>query len=438
MAFFSAAVIDVPAVALFGIFCGILIAVDYVLCVLLLSPVLCLYDKRTHNNKNKHWLLKIPRLRRRNAGSEEEEEAGDATSPVRQSFIHRVLEGYFYLLHKFRYLLLLGSIAVTGWCCFVASQLQTPQDDPRPSFLLPNNRYELHSTYAANLIANEIVTQESPKDKVQLVFGVEEVDNGFHLDSNQPGTLAYDNDFDPANSQLYLLDMCERVFSDGVLKKPTSDYNCSLKEFDIWLGEESQLESPSKEYDQSCNGATSIPVDTNTFHQCIIAFSVLTNSSEVYHENGQVKAIVINTLPVRNGFTMQEVGRVWRAVESWSEEEKQIAPTAAKKWFISSFTFWFYDTFNNMSASALSSALISMTAAALMIILTSHSFMLCIYSTIAIMYILVGVTASLVALGWELGLFESVLCKYPAFFFVVFLFVMMYKNLHSLLTCKSL
>ena len=122
VAFFSSAVINITSVALFGIFCGTLIAVDYILCVLLLSPVLCLYDDWVHVKKSTHWLLTIDRrLRRSNLGAVKEigvsddQEEGDigsiATSSSdkvesgnvsKPSLIHRVFEGYFYALHKLR------------------------------------------------------------------------------------------------------------------------------------------------------------------------------------------------------------------------------------------------------------------------------------------------------------------------------------------------
>lgn len=42
--FFAANTSGVAAIRLFGTFCGLLVAVDYILSVLILSPVLCLYD----------------------------------------------------------------------------------------------------------------------------------------------------------------------------------------------------------------------------------------------------------------------------------------------------------------------------------------------------------------------------------------------------------
>jgi len=44
-----------------------------------------------------------------------------------------------------------------------------------------------------------------------------------------------------------------------------------------------------------------------------------------------------------------------------------------------------------------------------MILLTSHSLSVMIFSAISIGYVLVASTASLVGLGWSLGTFESIL-----------------------------
>ena len=67
------------------------------------------------------------------------------------------------------------------------------------------------------------------------------------------------------------------------------------------------------------------------------------------------------------------------------------------------------DTFSNSLSLAYTSALIAIACAATMIFITSQSISVTIFAAVSVGYVLVASTASLVALGWQLGMFESVL-----------------------------
>ena len=66
--------------------------------------------------------------------------------------------------------------------------------------------------------------------------------------------------------------------------------------------------------------------------------------------------------------------------------------------------FWAYDTYRNSISSAFISALIAMCCASIMILLTSHSILVMLFSAVSIGYVLVASTASLVSLGWTIGM----------------------------------
>ena len=66
--------------------------------------------------------------------------------------------------------------------------------------------------------------------------------------------------------------------------------------------------------------------------------------------------------------------------------------------------FWAYDTYRNSISSAFVSALIAMCCASIMILLTSHSISVMLFSAVSIGYVLVASTASLVSLGWTIGM----------------------------------
>lgn len=100
--------------------------------------------------------------------------------------------------------------------------------------------------------------------------------------------------------------------------------------------------------------------------------------------------------------TYDEQAKGWNDKESWSEKEKRVQPQGGS-FFYSSGYFWPFDTLRASRAAAYTSALIAITCASTMILLTSQSILVAIYAAISILYVLVASTACLVSLGWELG-----------------------------------
>lgn len=92
-AFFALNVSDVACIRLFGIFCGLLVAVDYVLSVLLLSPVLCLYDSMMNDSPSLFVSIQKKQV--------EHEEASMAVGTQR-NLGDKILGTYIDFLYSFR------------------------------------------------------------------------------------------------------------------------------------------------------------------------------------------------------------------------------------------------------------------------------------------------------------------------------------------------
>lgn len=99
----------------------------------------------------------------------------------------------------------------------------------------------------------------------------------------------------------------------------------------------------------------------------------------------------------------------WRSIEAWSEEERLNAPAGVNNFFQISTDFWNYDMLHQMRISAWQSFSIALACASGMILLTSQSVTVMVFSAISIAYVLVASTACFIGLGWTLGLFESIL-----------------------------
>merc|ERR1712029_596537 len=99
----------------------------------------------------------------------------------------------------------------------------------------------------------------------------------------------------------------------------------------------------------------------------------------------------------------------WTAYEDWLREERERAPEGGNKQYHSNLTFWWYDTNQAMLRTAYGAAGIALICAAVVVFISSRSFVLTLFAALSIGYVLVAATACLVGLGWELGFLESIL-----------------------------
>lgn len=487
VAFFGTAVMNVPTVVCFAIFCGLIVSIDYVLNVLLVFPSLCLYDRWLIGGSRSLWLSLDSCWRRGRGGNEKErkkslvsmdarlhkqmlnetggepnatdlgieepnsfcasqvmtENGNDDTAnesisakeegefsqvsvgkqddvstnelsdtqiiPIDNPIlIHRILDAYYKVLHKLRWPLLVLSIGAIIACSFITTQVRPP-DTPDPPFLPASNPYEMHRMWSKHLLSTGLYN--SKNGELSFIWGVTPADTGDYLNPDEWTTLVLDDTFYPRTeiAQMYFLNVCDKLFEGGFTNKVSDDYECPMKAFDKWLVKQSNSTSPSNEY-KHCKGASSVPVPPDVFDSCMIAWSKLVKNMDVLQNQGLVKVMMIQAgSNTTFSYPFYEQTQEWHNLESWLEKEKEIAPDGVRNFFFSTYDFWFMDTLKNMMSSAKKSAGIAMACASIMIVLTSRSLVLMLFSTIAIAYVLLASTACLVHMGWTLGLFESIL-----------------------------
>lgn len=412
VAFFASAIVRVPAVSMFSIYCGLVIALDYLLCILLVFPALCLYDKWLMNG-SKSRCLSFERQTNEcecNDGQVDtkQQPRGDITREEegqKEPLVGRILSFYYTIIHKLRWPLLLASLAAIMACSYVSAQLRSP-DEPDQPFLPTNNRYEIHRTWSKNLLASELT--QGGSGLVSFVWGLRPVDTGSFSNPDDKSELVYDPSFHPRDpeTQEYILDVCNRIYDEGSsLRLPSENYTCVMEAFHSWLEEQNQSNNKTQEYRANCQEADSAPVSPDVFDACMIAFSNLTNSTDILHDGDSVKAIQIQGRSSTTIYSpFDEQAEEWHIIDSWAEHERLEAPSGADGFFLSSYDYWAYDTFNNSRQSAYKSALIALACASSMILLTSHSVLVTFFSAVSIAYVLVASTACLISLGWTLGM----------------------------------
>jgi len=183
----------------------------------------------------------------------------------------------------------------------------------------------------------------------------------------------------------------------------------STQQFNAWLNDQSTSETPTEAYTQNCNGASAVPVPSDVFDPCMIAWSKLTNSRSVLSKQGSVKIMDIRAKSkVVYDSPFDELEAEWELYEAWMENERSVAPKGVNKMFNSDFAYWWYDTNLKMLRTAYGAAAIALSCAAVVVFVSSRSFVLTFFAAISIAYVLVATTACLVR--WCTVVVQSLCC----------------------------
>uniref|UniRef100_A0A7S2UED4 SSD domain-containing protein n=1 Tax=Attheya septentrionalis TaxID=420275 RepID=A0A7S2UED4_9STRA len=388
-AFFSTTVCPVAPLKCFAIFCGLLIMFDYFMNVLLVFPALCLYDIWLQKGGTRCWL----HFGKQSASVEDE----------KLSLIHRILGAYYSFVHKFRWFLLAGVLGAVAACAVTVPQLTLPKSaDVR--LLSEKNQFERHWVWQSNLLSR-VLAAKSGSEAV-IIWGVLPADNGDLLDPQSFTTLVLDKSFNPSSveAQNYMLRFCADFFAQDFTAPPYEGYECPMNLFDTWLAEQA-TNSTDSAYITSCNGATSVPLAEADFHACIIAWSRNNEQTEILATDGEVRIMTfIAKTYARFDSPYEILDDEWKSFEKFLKAERKIAPEGVNGMFHSSEDFWWYDTNGKMLSTAVTTGTIALACAAVIILLSSRSFVMTIFCIVSIGYVLLATTACLIALGWELGL----------------------------------
>ncbi|KAL7527430.1 hypothetical protein ACHAWF_002173 [Thalassiosira exigua] len=347
------------------------------------------------------------------------------------TIIHRILDGYYRVLHRFRWTVLVAVIAAFAVCTAFAARLSLPLTS-EVALLPDSNEYQKHWTWKQNLLATTLAKEVG--SSALIVWGLTPADTGDKLNPDSWTTLVLDESFDPRSkeAQSYLLSFCDRLFAD--FGKVKDDYECPIhvsesflpysksfgvpgiqeyslriacQLFDKWLGEQAASATPTEAYVNHCAGAKAIPLPSETFDPCIISWSKLYNVTSVLQTDGRIKVMEVRTKSnVVYDSPFKDLKDEWTAYEAWLDDERDSAPSGADRMYHSDIAFWWFDTNSQMIKTAYGSAGIALVCASVVVFVSSRSFVLTLFAVFSIGYVLVAATA---CLGWELGFLESVL-----------------------------
>jgi len=402
VAFFGTAVCPVTPLKAFAVFCGLLIVFDYIMCVVLVFPALCLYDRWQIGGRN--VCVSCQRGVAYTEDTEVDERAGDIEE--KPSLIRRILLFIYKYLHMARWALLVVVLVAFGFTAYRASKLALPNSS---DVRLLSSSYEEEQSYEwrLNLLYDTLIKAGGSRGFV--VWGLKAADTGNQNDPNTWTQLVLDEKFDPSSmeAQTHLRDFCDNLFALDEADPIEPGYLCPINEFDVWLGEQSNKPT-SAGYLANCNGASSLPLAQEDFHACIGAYQAEQWEGAILVRNGEVAIMRIAfQTRVRYDSPYDDLNSDWNALEDFMEEHRQ-GPAGLSGAYHTSEDFWWYDTNGQMLSTAYSAASIALAAAAVVVLFSTRSIVLTIFSLLTIGFVLTSTTTMLIASGWTLGFLESV------------------------------
>merc|ERR1711935_1221624 len=133
------------------------------------------------------------------------------------------------------------------------------------------------------------------------------------------------------------------------------------------------------------------------------------NEDSVLSMDKKVRILYIEMVSrIRFDSPFDNLENEYKMIDDWMATKSLSAPETANKVIFSSRTFLWFDTNRQMLTTSYGSAAIALATAAIVIFLSSYSFVLTFFATFTIGYVLTSVTATLVAIGWTLGFLESI------------------------------
>jgi len=448
LAFFATAICPVAPIKMFAIFCGLLILLDYFLVILFIFPGLCIYDlaliKRAAENKKGGmagcWLgcvscgtcfsvchrttmyddVVVPanasefaKQRTNDLSSAElsaeEEEKDSSDDAANYNSVQRLILTASGYLHQARWWLLVFCVVSFSLCCYYATQLDLPESsDVR--LLKPGIQYEQNYMWRKEILSSDLNDLSGSRNS--LIWGLDATDTGSLNDPFDGTALVLDETFDPSSSeaQIYLRDFCNNLYEEDFAMEIRDGYVCPINRFDKWLQSMDALNVPDPIYTDICGSPEGgIPIASDKFHACLSAWALDVQNVDILSRDGVVKYMRV---PFRNSAVFTDPYGVlqeqWEVLDEWTTASNDEAPEGVNKVFFTSLTFHWHDTNGSIQKSAYQGAGISLAASACVVLLSSRSVVLTVFTTGTIFYILVTVTALLTAFGWTLGFLESI------------------------------
>lgn len=399
-AFFATSVVPVAPIKMFAVFLGVMVLADYVLCLTISFPAVCLQHRwvtQARRGKNAPALAALDIISCCRGGAAAEASARK-TKPLDRCMAGCVSP----LVRKGRFVLIaLFSVAIS-LCAWRASDIPLPKSSDVQ--LLPDDHVlQLYSTWAKDLYGNS-----EGESWVSVVWGLRPGDTGDANDPTKLTDLLADHDFDPTSdaAQLWLMSFCEATRQASVTAGIVGGVDCAVTEMHDWLVRRNVNEGANV-----CGGATGLPVAAASFDGCVEEFL---GENEWRRErlrmyDGKLVAVVFAfRATIRWDSSYEELRDAVDQWESHMDGQNAAAPAGVNQGFFTSGDFHWWDTNRSMLEGAYLSIMTALIVVALVVLISTLNLLTTLYVVVAVAGVLLLVIGTVVGMGWELGFLEGI------------------------------
>ncbi|XP_039561754.1 protein dispatched homolog 1 isoform X3 [Passer montanus] len=423
-AFYANYVSNITAIRCFGVYAGTAILVNYVLMVTWLPAVVVLHERyllnifscfkkpqqRVYNNKN-CWTALCQMFHK----------TIFAVSEASRIFFEKVLP---CIVIKFRYIWLFWFLALTiggAYIVCVNPKMKLPSLELSEFQVFrsshPFERYD--AEYKKLFMFERVHHGEELHMPITVIWGVTPEDNGDPLNPKSKGELQLDTSFNIASpaSQVWILHFCQKLRNQTFFyQAEEQDFtSCFIETFKQWM-ENQDCDEPSL---YPCCSHWSFPYKQEVFELCIKRAIMELERSTGYHLdsktpgprfdlNDTIRAVVLEFQSTYL-FTLayEKMHQFYKEVDSWISSELSSAPEGLSNgWFVSNLEF--YDLQDSLSDGTLIAMGLSVAVAFSVMLLTTWNIIISLYAIVSIAGTIFVTVGSLVLLGWELNVLESV------------------------------
>lgn len=415
-ALFAGIVSTITALRCFAVFAGSAILVNFVLMLTWIPASVMIHEK--------YFLW---------------EKAGESSSSCRRCWYtvekiydriagisRKFFEVYLPLtVNKFRFLwiFVLSGLGIGAFCVvFVRPMLRLPSQSDLQLYKSSNIFEQYDQVYKGMFSFENDSAKLMP---AMIVWGVKPLDNGDNWDPEGIGTTVFDETFDIASpeSQQWLYDLCSDFRNSSLhynQVEPGGEY-CFIEAFRSFM-EDSSCNNPVIDVDLGhCCNQTAFPYSSTTFTECAIIFSDIRCQRQGctsslpglrFNSNQNIVAMDIHlqtNIPFSQDYI--SMSRFWKDLNDWVEGRLISAPSGLKAgWFVSmaKSQMGFFDVQQSLATGATLSIGISIAIASSVLFITVRNVLLTLYAVFSIACAVFVVIASVVLIGWELNVFESI------------------------------
>ncbi|XP_030628583.1 protein dispatched homolog 1 [Chanos chanos] len=423
-AFYANYVSNITAIRCFGVYAGTAILVNYILMVTWLPAVVVLHERYL---LNLFTCFRSPHHRGFSTQTlwtglcQTANKCLFSMSEASRIFFEKVLP---CIVIKLRYLWLLWFLAITVGGAYVVCinpKMKLPSLELSEFQVFrsshPFERYD--AEYKKLFMFERVHHGEDLHMPITIIWGVTPVDNGDPLNPKNKGKLTLDTTFNIASpaSQVWILNFCQKLRNQSfVFQSEEQDFtSCFMETFKQWMENQDCEEAPV----YPCCSQSTFPYKQEVFELCIKRAIMELDRSTIYHLdsktpgprfdiNDTIRAIVLEFQSTYH-FTLahEKMHQFYSEVDTWIQDELKNAPEGLSYgWFISNLEF--YDLQDSLSDGTLIAMALSVVVAFSVMLLTTWNIIISLYAIISIAGTIFVTVGSLVLLGWELNVLESV------------------------------